>query len=482
MNVEGTSPMTEVERPEYNPFIMGFVKDRGPVTISLKKARETFGRLPSEYQLLSRKNTRKLKKALNLDIGKIISDRLKSGQANLKKTVIDFFGKWHRSYEDEFGVRIQPLLNLNDPAKVLSAVKENQDFLMRMLHLDVREKIMRSNLIRRDVLNSIPQERLNGTVLNMLAKKAGALHQTDRAGTITEALSQIHAHSILQSLKHGIGLPEAGFTREMIEIYSDDIAEALHHISRESQLAGVDGLQVLESREVEFRYAVRDKSFLSLGKDTGDCTADKPLFQADQDVENIYWTIFPWILDRNYQILKVFFNGDFIMKVHLLPLFNLSAHGGRIVLAVDAIETGRAFRDDLEGFYREDLMVQREHIFSSVLAQIRSIAWSMGIHDVYAEKFSNTPWVRFELSRLPEILIDVNQLIKLDELEDVYELARLLSREGGHAEVRHVFMELQMKNTSLLPGVTKRMEGIKSFAVIHGNPEDGIPMKHVVGI
>jgi hypothetical protein len=474
--------MSDMERPEYNPFIMGFVQDRGPVIISLKKARETYGRLPSEYQLLSRKNTRKLKKALNLDIGKIISDRLKAGQANLKKTVIDFFGRWHRSYEDEFGVRIAPLLNLNDPDKVRSAVKGNADFLLRMLRLDIREEVLRRGLIRKDVLNSIAPERLSGTVLQMLGKRFRSAQHAGHAESLREVRSQVHAHAILRALQQAIGLPDAGFSKEMIDVYADDIAGALHRISIDSPLEGIDGLQVLYGRGVEFQFAVRDRSFLSLGKDTGDCTADKPLFQADQDVENIYWTIFPWILDRNYQVLKVFFDGDFIMKVHLLPLFRLAGQEGRIVLAVDAIETGRAFRDDMEGFYREDLMARRETIFSAVLAQIRSIAWAMGIEDVYAEKFSNTPWVRLELSRLPEILINVHELIKLDELEDVYELARELSREEGGEEVKHVFMELQMKNTSLLPGVTKRMEGVKSYAVVHGNPADGIPMKRAFGI
>ena len=474
--------MAELERPAYNPLIMGFVKDHGPVIISLKKAREAYGKLPSEYQLLSRKNTRKLKRTLNLDIGRIISARLRSGHENLKKTVTDFFGRWHRSYEDEFGVHIAPLLNLNDPAKVRSAIAENRDVLMRMLQLNVRDEVVRLNLIRKDVLNSIAPERLTETVLHMLAKKAQRMQQADRTETLRDAYAQISANSILQSLKQSIGLPDAGFTREAIEIYADDIAAALNHISRHIKLAGISGLQLVQGKGVEFQFAARDRSYLALGKDTGDCTADKPFFQADQDVENIYWTIFPWILDRNYQILKVSFNGDFIMKVHILPLFWLSPQGGRIILAVDAIETGRVFRDDLEGHYREDLMVQREHIFRFVLEQIRLIAHAMGIHDVYAEKFSNTPWVRLELSQLPEILINVHQLIKLDELEDVYELIRMLGSEDGHDEIKQVFMELQMKNTSLLPGVTKRMEGIKSFAVVHGNPADGIPMKRVIGI
>lgn len=474
--------MPDTQRPEYNPLIMGFVKDHGPLIISLKQARDLYGRLPSDFHLVSRKKGRKVKKALNLDMGQIISSKLKLDHANLKKTVIDFFKAWHRSYEDEFGVHITPFLNLNTPEKVRPAIESNQKLLMGMLMLDVRNESGRSGLIRKDVLNSIPENRLAETVLQILSKKLRRVQRTDRAEKIRQTLSNIQTHSILQSLKRSIGLTEAGFTREMVDIYADVIAAALHRISHCLKLEGIDGLERIQGQGVEFEFAPRDRSYLDLGKETGDCTADKPLFQADQEVENIYWTVFPWILDRNYQILKVYFDGDFIMKAHILPLFWMSPQGDRMILAVDAVETVRAFRDDLETHFREDLMARQSHIFGCLLEQIVSIARRMGIHDVYAEKFSNTPWIRTEFSRLPEIFINVNQLIKLDELEDVYELARILSQESGHDGVTGVFMELQMKNTSLLRGVTKKMQGVKSFAVVQGDSADGIPMKQVIGI
>jgi hypothetical protein len=474
--------MPETERPAYNPLIMGFAKDRGPLIISLKNARHQYGKLPSEYQLVSRKESRKVKKALNLDIGKIISVRLKFSQENLKRTVIGFFKNWHRSYEDEFGVRITPLLNLNDPQKVASAIDGNQVLLMRLMRLDVRTEMERCGLIRKDVLNSIAQDTLAETVQTILTKKVRQEKQTARAEVLRGALSEIHAHIILRSLRGAIGLTSAGFSRELIQIFADDIAAALHQITSHIPLADIERLRRVQGQGVEFQFAPRDRSYLDLGKETGDCTADKPLFQADQEIENIYWTVFPWILDRNYQILKVFFNGDFIMKAHLLPLFYLAPQGGRVILAVDAIETVRAFRDDLEGHGRAELLAQRPQIFARLLNQILVIAQGMGIEDVYAEKFSNTPWVREAFTHLPEIYINVNQLIKLDELEDVYELARHLSHESGHGEVNDIFMELQMKNTSLLPTVSKRAEGVKSYAVIRGNADDGIPMKRVIGI
>jgi hypothetical protein len=43
-------------------------------------------------------------------------------------------------------------------------------------------------------------------------------------------------------------------------------------------------------------------------------------------------------------------------------------------------------------------------------------------------------------------------------------------------------MELQMKNTSLLPRLSERVAGVKPFAIIRGQAEDGIQMKHVIGV
>lgn len=474
--------MPDHDRPEYNPLIMGFANDRGPLIISLRQARLQYGKLPSDYQLVSLKESRKVKKALNLDIGKIISVRLKFSRENLKKTVLDFFSHWHRSYEDEFDVQVAPFVNLNTPQSVRAVIDKNQALLTRLHELDIRAEIRRSGLIRLDILNSIAPETLADTVQTILAKRLRQKLSAARAEQISQSLSQIRSHAILQDLGRDIGLSSQSFSREATGIFADDIAAALCRISRHCHLTVTGGLQVVRGQGVEFQFAPRDRSYLALGKETGDCTADKPFFQADREVENIYWTVFPWILDRNYQILKVFYNGDFIMKAHLLPLFHLSPRGNRMILAVDAIETVKAIRDDMDSHAREDLLEQRSGIFDSLLAQILSIARHMGIQDVYAEKFSNTPWVRKAFAKLPEIFINVNHLIKLDELEDVYELARMLSYESGHGEVSDIFMELQMKNTSLLPTVSKRAQGVKSYAVIQGDAADGIPMKRVIGI
>ena len=106
----------------------------------------------------------------------------------------------------------------------------------------------------------------------------------------------------------------------------------------------------------------------------------------------------------------------------------------------------------------------------------------MGIDHIYAEKFSNTRWVREHLDTLPEIYLHVNNIIKLDELEDVFTLSQELCKGAGAHMPKEIFMEIQMKNTALLPRVTSKTAGIKSFAIIRGNPAHGIPMKKVLGV
>jgi hypothetical protein len=155
--------------------------------------------------------------------------------------------------------------------------------------------------------------------------------------------------------------------------------------------------------DFEVEFAAR-ASYLALGKEVGDCTADKLFRQVDRDVENIYWTVFSWVLDRNYQILKVYYDGEFVMKVHLLPLLAVSGNRGEVFLAVDAIETTPAFREDTHVGH-PDLLEKKEYIFSRMVQEVEGLARAMGIDHVYAERFSNTEWVRRELERFPEVYL-----------------------------------------------------------------------------
>jgi hypothetical protein len=124
---------------------------------------------------------------------------------------------------------------------------------------------------------------------------------------------------------------------------------------------------------------------------------------------------------------------------------------------------------------------RREHIFARMVKELRRIAGAMGVEHVVAERFSNTGWVRQELERFPEVYFHIEDIRKIDELEDVFEMARRTCAAATEEPPRGVFMELQMKNTFLLRGVAT-VRGVKAFALIAGNPAIGIPLKRVVGV
>ncbi|MBA4368412.1 MAG: hypothetical protein C0403_12340 [Desulfobacterium sp.] len=474
--------MPSPDQPEYNPNIIGFTEERGPVMISLKKAKTRYGKLPSDYQLVSVKDGRKLKKVLNLALGKRITEELKTGDVNFKKPVFQFFENWHRDWKEEFGIQIEPFFNLNNPRSIRQIITECRNSLFPVSSQRLRTDLDSTGLVRKDILNSIPNSALLQSVEKILKNKQNNLSNKKKHLDIQLALARIRIHRILTKIKTTTFSDLAESDQQTTTIYADEIANALFELSSDLSIPEIEKLSIPRKNGVEFEFATRDITYLMLGKETGDCTADKTPFQADRNIENIYWTVFPWILDRNYQILKVFHDGQFVMKVHLLPLYVFHENMDKIILAIDAVETIRAFRDDIQECSRKELLENRKEIFQQVLQKIICIGKAMGIDDIYAEKFSNTGWVRDLLNDLPEIFLHVNNLIKLDELEDVFCLAQTLCKKDSMAPPKEIFMEIQMKNTSLIPSVSKKNNAVKSFAVIKGRSDDGIPMKKIIGI
>jgi hypothetical protein len=467
---------------EYNPNILGFVAGRGPIIISLEEARSRYGKLPSDFEFVPKKEGRQNKKGLNLDIGKTLTETLNRAGTNLKHAVFDFFEAWHRDYAAEFNINLDPFFNLTSPERIKHVIRTNAATLAALSRLHLRDHLEKHQLIRRDVLNSIQEKELSETAERMLSRKIKHLNNAQMQRTLADTLVMIRANRILGEVKAETTFDITREDYSRLPVYADEIAKGILALSSHQALSGIDKLQGIRGHGVEFEFATRNRSYLDLGKETGDCTAHKAPFQADQDTENIYWTVFPWLLDRNYQILKIYFQGELVMKFHLLPLFVIKENEGRMTLAVDGIETVRAFRDDIQGLHREDLVKERSMIFDTALEKVAALAGRMGIDHIYAERFSNTPWVRERLDALPEIYLHVNHIVKLDELEDVFTLAQELSRSGGKAIPQELFMEVQMKNTALLPRVTSKTAGIKSFATIKGDPAHGIPMKQAIGV
>ena len=463
----------------YNPTIIGFVEGKGFVSIPLQTARDEYGELPSEYGLVSHGPRRRARKALNLPLGFALLALLRE-RRNLAETVSRFAEHWGRDFQADFDVDLGPFRRMNDPLALKRLIDKHAVAWEACLGLDVPEHLHRQGLVPLATLRSIPPESLLGKARTILEKKRrNPVHRHEQE-CLRATLDLISVRQCLEELRTLTGGEITRLGAARLAVHADEIARMLCRLSSSVPLEGSEGLRSVRGQGVEFAFAPRDGSFVALGKEVGDCTADKAMRQVDQDVENIYWTVFSWFLDWNYQILKVYVDGQFVMKVHLLPLLVTGRDGGFVVLGVDAIETTPGFREDTpEG--SAALLADKEQIFGRVVQEVRRIAAAMGIVHVFAERFSNTGWVREELAQFPEVFLHVEDIRKIDEMEDVFELGRRLAAATGEGTVRSVFMEFQMRNTQLQRSVAS-VRGVKAFACIAGDPRAGIPLKRVSGV
>ncbi len=463
----------------YNPIVIGFVEGKGAVHIPLQAAREEYGQLPSNYGLLPDAEGRRARKALNLPAGLAIMDLLREGK-NLPEMVMKFYERWGRDFHADFQVHIERFHRFNDSWTLWQVVEENSAMLAERLELDVPEYLHAHGLVRRSMLRSIPAEHLLSKAKEILAKKRRNPAHAAEQERIEAALTLLDAKEFLGKLSSTLGGEVSRWGKDRLIPHADEIAWIFWGLSRHLPLTGADRLSCVRGHGVEVEFTPRNASFLALGKEVGDCTADKLFRQVDRDIENIYWTVFSWFLDRNYQVLRVYCDGQFVMKVHLLPLLAVDRNGGEIFLAVDAIETTPGFREDTPVGH-PDLLEKKEYIFARMVEQVQRLAQTMGIEHVYAERFSNTAWVRRELERFPEVYLHIGNIQKIDELEDVFELSKRVCAAAGRERPSSIFMELQMKNTFLQRGAAT-VRGVKVFAVLSGDARLGIPMKRVFGV
>ncbi len=471
----------------YNPLILAFDSDLGAFAIPLQAAKKQYGRLPSEFKLLSPRKTagktgsrRVSKRTLNLDFGVHLKEWLADERGrDLKGFVVRFFAGWHRDFKREFDLSPGPLVNLNAPRKVRMALKANATLWEGIAALDTREYILSRGVVRKDTLNSIPDNLLLDKAVEMLVRK----ERNSDGGALAEIIAQLKGKQALGLLAGRLGVPVGEIARLPVDEYADEIASTLGAMSSYLHLEDIDGLRFLKGSGIEFDYAPRDISYLGLGRKFGDCTSDQMRLQVDIEIENIFWTVFSWLLDRNYQILRVFRDGRPLVKCHFLPLCVDVPETERppyFFLSVDAVETVPLIRTQGEPSDQAEFIAQRDALLQSAVAEITRIADRMGIDAVYAEKFSNAGWVRDRLARYPEVYLNTMRIVKIDELEDVYYCAREFCRSHGFPAPERVFMELQVKNSYLLPG--KVTGHNKSFAILRGSPKDGIPAKMVVGV
>ncbi len=463
----------------YNPIVMGFVEGRGPLHIPLQVARDAHGRLPSDYGLLPGAEGRRAKKALNLPIGLALTDLLREGK-DLPEVIGRFFERWGRDFAADFHVRIDRFQRLSDLWTLRQIVEDNHEVLAEHLALDVRDYLRTHGLIPLSTLRSIPTDRLLPKAREILSKRRRNPAHAAQGKRIAEAVALLDAKLLLGEVTRLLGGEISRWGKDRLTVHADEVARLFRDLSAHLPLAGADRLTGVRGHDVEVEFAPRDASFLALGKEVGDCTADKLFRQVDRDVENIYWTVFSWFLDRNYQILKVHYDGQFVMKVHLLPLLVVDGSHGEMFLAVDAIETTTVFREDTHVGH-PDLLEKKEYIFSRMVEAVEGLARAMGIEHVYAERFSNTAWVRRELERFPEVYLHIGNIQKVDELEDVFELSKRVCAAAGRERPTSIFMELQMKNTFLQP-FAATVRGVKVYSVLAGDARLGMPMKRVFGV
>jgi hypothetical protein len=105
---------------------IGFVEGKGYVDIPLQTARDEYGQLPSEYGLLRRRPTRRLRKTLNLSLGLSVIKLLQQGK-NLPEMIARFYEHWGRDFCADFGVDMGPFHSLNDPSVLKRVVEENAE-------------------------------------------------------------------------------------------------------------------------------------------------------------------------------------------------------------------------------------------------------------------------------------------------------------------------------------------------------------------
>jgi hypothetical protein len=463
----------------YNPIVIGFVEGKGAVHIPLQAAQDEYGQLPSDYGLLPGAEGRRARRALNLPLGLAIMDLLRRGK-NLSETVMKFSERWGRDFAADFRVRMEPFHRLNDAWTLRQVVEENSAILTECLERNVPEYLNAHEFVSRSTLRSIPTDRLLSKAKEILEKKRRNPAHAATRERIEEAIALLDARELLGELSRVLGGEVGRWGKDRLAVHADEIALIFWKLSRHLPLAGVDRLSCVRGHGVELEFAPRNASFLAMGKEVGDCTADKLFRQVDRDVENIYWTVFSWFLDRNYQILRVFFDGQFVMKVHILPLLVVDGSGGKVILAVDAVETTPVFREDTH-VGRPDLLEKKEYIFARMVEGVRRLARTMGIEHIYAERFSNTAWVRQELEQFPEVYLHIGNVQKIDELEDVFELSKRVCAAAERERPSSIFMELQMKNTFLVQGAAT-VRGVKAFAVLAGDARLGLPMKRVFGV
>jgi ElaB/YqjD/DUF883 family membrane-anchored ribosome-binding protein len=338
-----------------------------------------------------------------------------------------------------FGIDPQPLINLNPPSSSLTNA-------VRSIFAREHKELRTCFQLLVDDLKAIHRERMFGQAtpgkMAYVREVTGTPLSRLEAQTLADRLVSLRERTLMLLGRRGDRLPVSHPKREsafamaerirchvttydvlffhlralcanhpsravgfdsFCDLYRDEIVQELGTILRDEGVEPpwLQQMAFVRGRGLEARYARRDRSFLSLGDEYGDCTAWKPRKQLHRHETNIHWTVYTWLVDPFYRVIELFWEGERVLKAHLLPLIIRQ----RRVLAVDAIEVIPKLRPQARGkqvpHISQRLLARREEIVEGLFQTIRDLGCRMHVDAILVDKFSNAEWVRAVVDKLP---------------------------------------------------------------------------------
>jgi len=393
----------------------------------------------------------------------------------------------------------EPLFNLNSPRRVAREVREifgtdvvglQVDFEQALAHLQAinSQRILgKSTAAKMAYLKPITGRAFRhltaATLQDHFSEAVGATiellkRQAKRLLRQGAAYTHIDRQILLLSDLHTRYLLTERFTRYPLfaaspdlfyNVYADEVAQLLAaHADNPcfEQPGALDTFRYLRKTGIEVAYARRNDAFLHSGDYYGDCTASEVRSQVDPEIANIHWTVYAWLLDPYYRVLDVFFHGRRVLKGHILPLIIQ----GRRVLMLDAIETIPSIRDFLRGKRNRNISrriyARRLDLLQALFTTVKDLARQMGVQAIYVDKYSNTKWVRAEVSKLPSDSYHISDVIKPFK----HDLIEAVIRKILNTPAVDVAEEVQARNIGLMDQQLR--PNYKEVGVLMGRRKD----------
>ncbi len=387
--------------------------------------------------------------------------------SRVRHRVIDIFENKDpdiREYFDAFISQIQQIRR----RKLLGRNTESKlAFLKNISHHSFAELLREKGRIGTEV--HVAFRSIQDKAIELLLKQKNRISSENKREEIQNVIDQINVEIFFHKLHHLAAIhPYCEWDlEEFFRIYSDEIMQIIGDYSNVSKKIGTDSIlndiSFTSNKGIEVSYAKLDKSFIGLGDDYGDCTAQEVRSQVDPEIANIGWTVFPWVLDPYYRVLLTTIDGEKALKGHITPLIIQD----RTVLALDAIEAVPKMRDTVKGqpnkFIADRLFKRRKEALDALLEKTKEIGIRMGVEQIHVEKFSNAVWIQEELNNLPPKFYHVDEIHKPFETSAVKKVISDILR----FEPAGVNEEVQARNLALWSQGLR--EGYKEVGLLLGD-------------